>query len=158
MGTDVMERPLPRGQYWCGVKSEDVDKVWPAVEDLIERLVAQGDGEYTAEDMRTFCKSTAPEAGQLWIFGAQGSQEDGVPSTIDIVVITNFEHLPQIKIMNLYGLVGEDLKKYYHFFHEVLVPFAKQNGAAYVQTFCRKGLERTLKDWNKKFSVMRFYL
>jgi len=28
----------------------------------------------------------------------------------------------------------------------------------FVQTFCRKGLEKTLKEWKKKYSVMRFYL
>ncbi len=142
--------PLPAGQYWCGVKSEDVDSIWPAIEDLVERLVAQSDGEYTADDLRLFCKRTDAAGGQLWLFG--------VPSRIDIVVITNFEDTAQLKYMQLFGLVGDDLPKYYHYFHEVLAPYAKEHGAVFVQTFCRKGLEKTLKEWKKKYSVMRFYL
>jgi hypothetical protein len=142
--------PLPAGQYWCGVKSEHIEDVWPAIEDLVERLVANDDGGWTAQDVKEFCKRTDAGGGQLWLFG--------VPSRIDIVVVTCFEDLPQLKYMQLFGLVGDDLPKYYHYFHEVLVPFAKENGAVYVQTFCRKGLEKTLREWKKKFSVMRYYL
>ena len=147
---DENDKPLRAGQYWCGMRSENVAKIWPLIEDLMERLAAQGDGEFTADDLMKFCQRTDEGGGQLWLFG--------VPGRIDIAVITNFEVLPQLKYMQLFGLVGEDLPKYYHYFHEVLVPFAKENGASYVQTFCRKGLEKTLKDWKRKFSVMRFYL
>jgi len=147
---DADGKPLPFGQYWCGVKSEHVEAIWPAIEDLMERLVAQSDGEYTAEDLKKFCQRTDAAGGQLWLFG--------VPGRIDIVAITNFETTAQLKYMQLFGLVGDDLPRYYHYFHEVLAPFAKEHGAAFVQTFCRKGLEKTLKEWKKKYSVMRFYL
>lgn len=156
MGTELIvmdanaDKPLAFGQYWCGVPSSTVESVWPAIEFHIEKLLLQSDGEYTSEDLMKFCMRQDSGGGQLWLFG--------VPGRIDIVVITHFEELPQCKIMQLFGLSGEDLQKYYHYFHEVLVPFAKENGAAYVQTFCRKGLEKTLKDWKRKFSVMRYYL
>ena len=155
MGTQVAfvaldGSPLPAGQYWCGVRTENVESVWPAIEDLIERLVSQGDGEWNSEDLKRFCQRTDVGGGQLWLFG--------VPGRIDIVVITYFEDLPQLRYMQLFGLVGDDLPKYYHYFHSVLVPFAKENNAAYIQTFCRKGLEKTLKEWTKKFSVMRYYI
>lgn len=158
MGPDVTEititdehgKVLKTGQYWCGIASENVAAVWPMVEDLAERLAQQGDGEWTADDLMKFCQRTDAEGGQLWLFG--------VPGRVDVMVITNFEETPQLKYMQLFGLVGEDLQRYYHYFHDVLVPFAKENGASYVQTFCRKGLEKTLKEWKKKYSVMRFYL
>ena len=124
---------------WAGVFFDYVDSVWSDVKPFIERALAEGNGDYTAEEIRESLKSREM---QMWVVFEEG---------IRAVVVTRISEYPSKKVAIVVLLAGDGLKDWIHLLSDILEPWAKEKGCSQIRAYCRPGFERILK-W-KRFHV-----
>jgi len=125
-----------------GITSDYVEQAWEYVEDYIADSLKHGVGEYTTDDIKQLCQS---KQMQLWI---KWDDEE-----VKGAFVTQILNYPQMKILLVLLLGGNDFIKWRDEVDEVLLKFGKEHNCKYVEFFGRKGWTKFLKDINYKEQV-----
>ena len=128
-----------------GITSQYVEQAWEYVEGYIADALKHGIGEYLPEDIKTACKE---QRMQLWI----KYEEDKVKGAF----VTQILKYPQMKILLVLLLGGNEFIKWRDEVDEVLQRFGKEHNCKFVEFFGRKGWGNYLKDINYKEQVRMF--
>jgi len=128
-----------------GITSDYVEQAWEYVEDYIADSLKHGVGEYTTDDIKQLCQS---KQMQLWI---KWDDEE-----VKGAFVTQILNYPQMKILLVLLLGGNDFIKWRDEVDEVLLKFGKEHNCKYVEFFGRKGWGNYLKDINYKEQVRMF--
>ena len=128
-----------------GITSQYVEQAWDYVEDYIEDALKHGIGEYTTEDIKQLCQL---QQMQLWI---KWDDEE-----VKGAFITQILNYPQLKVLLVLLLGGNEFIKWRDEVDEVLLKFGKEHDCKYVEFFGRKGWGNYLKDINYKEQVRMF--
>ena len=115
-----------------GVVSGEVDSWWNHVEPYIEKALKHGLGEYAAEDIKKECKE---KRMQLWVHASKESKG---------AFVTHIMKYPQMNVLLVLTLGGENFENWNEELNETLVGFGKEHGCKYIELFGRKG-------WGKAF-------
>lgn len=129
---------------WAGVLSHQIDIVWHMVCPLIERGLAEGDGEFCADDIY---RMISERSAQLYVLG-NGNE-------INTVLVSLIEVFPQYSALLVLVFAGEQMDECLE--HEnVLVRFAQERGIKKIRWLGRKGFERVMKPlgYEAKYVVM----
>jgi len=100
-----------------------VNDSWGGIAPFVQRWVEAGSGEFCAEDIRKFAESGVM---QLFIFHAAG--------VIGLVGITELVQYPQMKVMRIVGIAGENPIVSQKFMPQIEA-WAMMNGATAMETF-----------------------
>ena len=122
-----------------GITSDYVEQAWEYVEDYIADSLKHGVGEYTTDDIKQLCQS---KQMQLWI---KWDDEE-----VKGAFVTQILNYPQMKILLVLLLGGNDFIKWRDEVDEVLQRFGKEHNCKFVEFFGRKGWGNYLKDINYK--------
>jgi hypothetical protein len=125
-----------------GITSGFVEPAWEYAEEYIVDALKHGIGEYLPEDIKQACKE---QRMQLWI-----KYEDEEVKGAFVTQILNY---PQMKILLVLLLGGNDFIKWRDEVDEVLLKFGKEHNCKFVEFFGRKGWTKFLKDINYKEQV-----
>jgi len=125
-----------------GITSDYVEQAWEYVEDYIADSLKHGVGEYTTDDIKQLCQS---KQMQLWI---KWDDEE-----VKGAFVTQILNYPQMKILLVLLLGGNDFIKWRDEVDEVLLKFGKEHNCKFVEFFGRKGWTKFLKDINYKEQV-----
>jgi hypothetical protein len=128
-----------------GITSKFVEPAWEYVEDYIADSLKHGVGEYTTDDIKQLCQS---KQMQLWI---KWDDEE-----VKGAFVTQILNYPQMKILLVLLLGGNDFIKWRDEVDEVLQRFGKEHNCKFVEFFGRKGWGNYLKDINYKEQVRMF--
>jgi len=128
-----------------GITSDYVEQAWEYVEDYIADSLKHGVGEYTTDDIKQLCQS---KQMQLWI---KWDDEE-----VKGAFVTQILNYPQMKILLVLLLGGNDFIKWRDEVDEVLQRFGKEHNCKFVEFFGRKGWGNYLKDINYKEQVRMF--
>jgi hypothetical protein len=125
----------------AGIKSEQVDAIWPLCERFIERALSFGDGEFSPEDIRRACLERDM---QLFVVG-DGSGVKGAG-------VTQIINYPRKKYLDLILWAGDGpMDAYFHLFGHV-EQWADTLGAV-PRLFGRKGWAKKLAGYEPKYTV-----
>ena len=125
-----------------GITSDYVEQAWEYVEDYIADSLKHGVGEYTTDDIKQLCQS---KQMQLWI---KWDDEE-----VKGAFVTQILNYPQMKILLVLLLGGNEFIKWRDEVDEVLLKFGKEHNCKFVEFFGRKGWTKFLKDINYKEQV-----
>jgi hypothetical protein len=128
-----------------GITSDYVEQAWEYVEDYIADSLKHGVGEYTTDDIKQLCQS---KQMQLWI---KWDDEE-----VKGAFVTQILNYPQMKILLVLLLGGNDFIKWRDEVDEVLQRFGKEHNCKFVEFFGRKGWGNYLKDINYNEQVRMF--
>jgi hypothetical protein len=128
-----------------GITSDYVEQAWEYVEGYIADALKHGIGEYTTTDIKDLCQT---QQMQLWV-----KYED---DTVRGAFVTQILNYPQMKILLVLLLGGNDFIKWRDEVDEVLFKFGKEHSCKFVEFFGRKGWGNYLKDINYKEQVRMF--
>lgn len=129
---------------WAGVMAHQLDMVWHLVQPLLERSLAEGDGEFSLDDMY---QMLVERRAQLYVLG-NGSE-------VNTILISMIEVYPQFSALLVWAFAGVDIEAAKE--HEqVLVRFAQERGIKKIRWLGRKGFERVMKPlgYEAKYVVM----
>ncbi len=116
-----------------GITSQFVEPAWEYVEDYIADALKHGIGEYTIDDIKQACQE---QRMQLWI---KWDDEE-----VKGVFVTQILNYPQLKVLLVLLLSGNNFKEWRDETDELLTRFAKEKECKYIELFGRKG-------WGKGF-------
>ena len=128
-----------------GITSDYVEQAWEYVEDYIADSLKHGVGEYTTDDIKQLCQS---KQMQLWI---KWDDEE-----VKGAFVTQILNYPQMKILLVLLLGGNDFIKWRDEVDEILIGYGKEHNCKYVEFFGRKGWKNYLKDINYNEQVRMF--
>lgn len=106
-------------------------EAWPAVQPLLELVLAQCFGEWSLEDLLVFLLRGG---GQLWL--AIDNSKD-----IKAVVVTEICTFPQRKVCNVWLLAGVDYRLWEDGI-KVIEDWAAAQGCSLMTATCRPGLAK----------------
>lgn len=113
-----------------GVPAAQVDLVWPHVLPLIERVLAQADGDWSAADIRA---ALAARDMQLWLV-LTGHDLSGC-------FVTELVRYPQQTAARCILLAGTALRDWLHL-EATVADWARAHGAGRLEAWCRPGIRR----------------
>ena len=128
-----------------GITSNFIEQAWEYVEDYISDALKHGIGEYTTDDIKQACQE---QRMQLWIKW----DDDEVKGAF----VTQLLNYPQLKVLLVLLLGGDEFKEWRDEVDEVLLRFGKEHDCKYVEFFGRKGWTKFLKDLGYKEQVRMF--
>ncbi len=128
-----------------GITSDYVEQAWEYVEGYIADALKHGIGEYTTTDIKDLCQA---QHMQLWV-----KYEN---DTVRGAFVTQILNYPQMKILLVLLLGGNDFIEWRDEVDEVLLKFGKEHDCKFVEFFGRKGWGNYLKDINYKEQVRMF--
>lgn len=105
------------------VQPSQVNDAWGGIAPFVQRWVDAGAGEFAADDVRKFAVEGVM---QLFIFHAAGA--------IGLVGITELVQYPQMKVMRIVGIAGENPIVSQKFMPQIEA-WAIANGATAMETF-----------------------
>ena len=115
-----------------GIQSGEVDKWWSHVESYVAKALKYGVGEYTTDDIKQACKEAKM---QLWVYADEKNRG---------VFITQILNYPQLNILLVLLLSGDNFKEWRDEVDELLTRYAKEKDCKFVELYGRKG-------WGKAF-------
>lgn len=130
--------------WWTGVKVEELPRVGPRVETLLEQIVARSDMDMSWIKQQLFAGNM-----QLWLYGNNND--------IELVCLTKLEIRPKGKVAVIWGCAGKNLDTHGVLLDTTLVAWARQLGAVAIESTGRIGWERWLsqKGWRRATVTMR---
>ena len=127
-----------------GVSSREIDSWWDLAEGYVTSALDYGIGEYTSDDIKEACQQ---QRMQLWMFG--GDEVEGC-------FVTQMLDYPQLRVLLVLLLGGNDFDNYKGEVDELLNRFGKDKDCSYIEFFGRKGWGNFLKDLEYKEQVRMF--
>lgn len=128
------------------IPSADIFRAWHAIGPLIEKGLAAGLPEMSADDV--FARLTRAEL-QAWI-AYEGAE-------LKLLCITRIETHPTGKLLVIWLLVGQGLADAGHFLADIEA-WGIANGCKWVRCFARKGLKKTLIGYHPRATVFEKHL
>jgi hypothetical protein len=125
---------------------EDIDVIWPHVEDHIARSAARAEGELTTDDFFAFLVD-----GQMHLWVAI---ED---KNIIAAMVTQVIVYPRKKVLRIVAIGGEGMERWKQFF-PMLEDFAMSLDCTSLEAWGRKGWTKILKDWKSSYIVYTYDL
>lgn len=117
------------------INTEDIDTLWPFVEDFLQSALDQGQGEFELEDIH-LCLITG--LMRLWI-------AYDINGNIVASATTEIKQFPRKKVCFVVLLGGKDIDDWLHG-SLALEQWARENGADAIVAYTRRGLAKKLKD------------
>lgn len=118
----------------CGIISEDVDQIWPQIEDILQTAVEYSDGKYRISDIY---HALIERDMQLWIIV---DDKNHIYSAIVTQVVT----YPRKKVMFVMLVAGVKFNEWSALITN-LTDFAKAHGCETIEGYGREGWEVKLK-------------
>ena len=125
---------------------EDVEVVWPHVENHIERSAARAEGELTPADYLAFLIN-----GQMHLWVAI---ED---KNVIAAMVTQVIVYPRKRVLRIIAIGGEGMERWKQFF-PMLENFAASLNCTSLEAWGRKGWKKILKDWKSSYIVYTYDL
>jgi hypothetical protein len=126
------------------VSLEHIENVWPTVRSLIESALEHADGRMNTYDA---LKGVLNREMQLWIGVKDGE--------IFSAFLTAVRHHPQYKTLHIITYAtatGADAD--FDTMTDTFSKFGRSCGCTSLEAWCRKGLVRTLSNWDHLYSVI----
>ena len=118
----------------CGVVAEDVDTLWPQIQQYVERAVAESRGECSVEDIREFLNERVM---QLWIAYESNRQ-------VKACMVTQLVNYPRKKFLRIVLLSGDGMNDWQYGW-DFVETWARHHGCNGVESFARRGFVRQCK-------------
>ena len=118
------------------VNTEDVDKLWWMVKDLLQLAIDRNQGEFTLEDIQT---DLLAGHTRLWI----AYDED---RKVKACAVCELRKFTQRKICYIILLAGEDFNCW-HWSINAIEEWARENGADAIAAYTRKGFIKTMRKY-----------
>lgn len=123
----------------AGVHSDDIERLWPAVCPLVQRVLDRYDFGFDADYIKA---KLLNRDMQLWVCAG------------DAIAITEIIVLPQFKVLGVPVIAGEGLKDWLPDLVETLKAFGKDHGCKYMDGYGRKGWLKALDKYGfKPYSI-----
>ena len=121
-----------------------VEERWPSIVKLVEKWLAEGQGEYILTDILQYLKTGE---WQCWVIRKEGK--------VTAIAVTTETSFPQYKAMNVVGVAGVDMKGWLVLLPE-LEDWARICGCKKLRGCGRSGWDRVLKPFGfqKEYNVM----
>lgn len=118
------------------VLTDDVDVLWPKVEDILTRAVERNQGEFTLEDIHSGLLS-----GNLTLWIAYDKEGYLLASAV-----CEMRLFPKRKICYILLMAGEGFNDW-NWAINCIEDWAKENGADAIAAYTRRGFVRTMWDF-----------
>tara|TARA_R100000808_G_C2079577_1_gene103958 strand:+ start:202 stop:618 length:417 start_codon:yes stop_codon:yes gene_type:complete len=131
------------------VPPKDVLELWPEIQPLLDKALAYGIEDVTAQDLLPAIEESK---AYLWI-GVDGYN-------IECVVLGELVEYPRKKSFYIHAWAtksGHQFDEFMELFEGSVITFAKINGCDFIEAKVRKGLAKKLK-WNDKHSLVTLTL
>jgi hypothetical protein len=120
---------------------EDVEVVWPHVEDHIERSANRAEGELLPGDYLRFLID-----GQMHLWVAIEN------NSVIAAMVTQVIVYPRKRSLRIIAVGGEGMERWQKFF-PMLESFASSLNCTCLEAWGRKGWKKILKDWKSSYIV-----
>jgi hypothetical protein len=107
-----------------------IDKLWPTVAPMFERLTRESSGCYEPDDVLAEIKAGEQ---QLWVAW------DEVRLRVDAVMTTSIRTYPRRKSIRIIYIVGDRMRHWFSEFEVQAEAFGRREGATLLEGFGRKG-------------------
>ena len=124
-----------------GIKSDQVEKIWHDAGKKFDKIFARFDLGFTSDFL---LKKIKKREMQLWKVG-------------DAYMITRIECHPDLKVLSVPFLAGENMDFWLDSVIDMLKQFAVAHDCKYIEVFGRKGWGKALKDYDffETFKILR---
>lgn len=120
-----------------GIPPENVDQVWPLIEDRIEEACLTSRGKEKAFDI---ARSARHGEKQIWVVW------DGDAKDVLAVVVTELAVYPRKMVCRINICIGDGRERWQHHI-EVIENWAREKGCRGMELFARPGWSRVLKQY-----------
>jgi len=131
------------------VPPKDVPDLWPEIQPLLDKALAYGIEDVTAQDLLPAIEESK---AYLWI---------GVDEyNIECVLLGELVKYPRKKSFYIHAWAtksGHQFDEFMELWESSIIAFAKLNGCDFIEAKVRKGLAKKLK-WNDKHSLVTLTL
>jgi len=140
-----MEQAIDQTVYASGVQAHEIDNIWKWVLPMVEKPLEHSWGELTSENVKERLKS---KDMQMWV---------GYYKTGEIVAVmtTEIVDYPSKKACRIVTLGGYGMDEWQNHIN-LIENWAKHNGCDFMETYCRRGFERKMKNYGyeARYSLM----
>lgn len=120
-----------------GIPPENVDQVWPLIEDRIEQACLSSRGKEKAFDIR---RSAHHGEKQIWVVWDEGAKD------LLAVVVTELAVYPRKTVCHIQICVGEERERWQQHI-SIIEAWAKEKGCRGMSLVARPGWSRVLKQY-----------
>jgi hypothetical protein len=120
-----------------GIPRENIDQVWPLIEDRIEEACLTSRGKETAFDVR---RDARYGERQIWVVW------DGEAKGVLAVVVTQLINHPRCRTCRINICVGEERERWQRHI-SIIEGWARENGCRGMELMARPGWSRILKPY-----------
>ena len=121
--------------FLVGIPPENVDQVWPLIEDRIEEACLTSRGKEKAFDIR---RSARYGEKQIWVVWDEPAKD------VLAAVVTEIATYPRKKVCHIQICVGAERERWQHHL-QIIEAWAKENGCQGMSLVARPGWSRILK-------------
>lgn len=134
----------PEGAKIVYIPPDKVPAVWIKFADQINRALSQGAGDSTNSAL----------VYQSLISGDANMLAAAIDDRIKACLIYSIQRYPAKVTVLVEVLAGRDLYQWFDDYEHALEAIRKEAGADTIEAICRPGLQRMLKNWHYKATLM----